>query len=123
MAGGIDEVEFVFLSVAGAVEHACGGGFDGDAFFALEVHGVEDLFGFFAVGDGAGAFEEAVGEGRLAVVDMGDDAEVADVGLVHGSSVREGGRTGVGAARVRLVRASLGEQSSVRQELRCLGRK
>jgi hypothetical protein len=32
-----------------------------------------------AVGDGAGHLQQAVGQGALAVVDVGDDAEVADV--------------------------------------------
>jgi hypothetical protein len=35
------------------------------------------------VRDDAGALDEAVGQGGLAVIDVGDDAEVADVGAVH----------------------------------------
>ena len=62
------------------VHHADGVGLDGDAAFALEVHGVEDLGLHLARGDGAGELEEPVGEGGLAVIDVGDDGEVADVG-------------------------------------------
>ena len=36
-----------------------------------------------AVGDGVCELEEAVGKGRLAVVDMGDDAEVTNFTLIH----------------------------------------
>jgi len=44
----------------------------------LAAHGVH-----LARGDGAGSIEQAVGERGLAVVDVGDNAEVADVVLVH----------------------------------------
>lgn len=84
MAGGVDQVEDVVTAVLGGVVHADGGGFDGDAFFALQVHAVQDLLLHFAVGDGAGELQEAVGEGGFAVVYVGDDAEVADVALCHG---------------------------------------
>src|SRR5262249_52791409 len=42
------------------------------------VHGVEDLAAEVALADGAGLEEELVAEGALAVVDVGDDGEVAD---------------------------------------------
>ena len=76
--GGVDEVEFVGLPVARGVGHGDGVGLDGDAALALEVHVVEQLVALVALGDGAGQLEEAVGKGGLAVVDVRDDAEVAD---------------------------------------------
>jgi len=110
VAGGVDEVELVgaggersqwfrssyesLRTNGGRPEgvrgpsHADGGGFDGDAALAFEVHGVEDLFGHLARGNGAGELEEAVGEGGFAVVDVGDDAEVADPPEVgHGAGL------------------------------------
>ena len=51
---------------------------DGDAAFAFEVHAVEDLVAEIALGDGAGLEQELVGQRALAVVDVGDDGEVAD---------------------------------------------
>ena len=60
------------------VKDGDGGGLDGDAAFALEVHGVEHLGFHLARLEGAGQFKEAVGERRLAMVDMRDDGEVAD---------------------------------------------
>ena len=59
-----------------------GVGLDRDPALALEVHGVEDLVAELPRLHRPAALDEAVGERRLAVVDVGDDAEVADV--VHG---------------------------------------
>ena len=53
-------------------------GLDGDAPLALEVHRVEVLRPHVAGVDGAGELEDAVGQRRLPVVDVGDDAEVAE---------------------------------------------
>jgi len=83
VAGGVDEVQLIGFAVLGLVHHADGVGFDGDAAFAFEVHGVEDLRLHFTGGDGAGKFEQAIGEGGLAVVDVRDDREVAYVGRIH----------------------------------------
>jgi hypothetical protein len=54
-------------------------GFDRDATFAFEVHGIQDLGHHFALGEGTGMFQKAIGEGGLAVVDVGDDGEVSNV--------------------------------------------
>jgi hypothetical protein len=59
---------------------------DRDAALALEVHRVEHLRAHLALRHGVRELEDAVGERRLAVVDVRDDREVADVLLVHGSS-------------------------------------
>ena len=53
-------------------------GFDGDAALALQVHRVEDLLHHFALRERAGDFEQAVGQRRLAVVDVRNDREIAD---------------------------------------------
>ena len=75
MPGGIDDVDGVVAPVDGGVL-----GLDGDAFLALEVHGVHGALGEFLMGlDGAAGLEEFVHEGGLAVVDVGDDGDVADL--------------------------------------------
>ena len=51
---------------------------DGDAALALEVHRVEHLRLHLARLEGAGDLEKAVGQRRLAVVDVRDDREIAD---------------------------------------------
>ena len=83
VAGGVDEVELVGAAVAGGEGHADGLGLDGDALLALQVHGVEHLRGHIALRDRAGLLEKPVGERRFAVVDVGDDAEVANAGWFH----------------------------------------
>ena len=52
---------------------------DGDAALALDVHRVEHLLDHVALGDGAGRLDQPVGERRFAMVDMGDDGEIADI--------------------------------------------
>ncbi len=54
-------------------------GEDGDAALALELVGVHDALGEGLVGaEGAGLAEKLVDEGGLAVVDVGDDGDVAN---------------------------------------------
>jgi hypothetical protein len=71
--------------VAGRVFHAHGLRLDRDAALALELHLVEHLWAMFARVDGARHLEDAIGQRRLPMVDVGDDREVADVrcGLAH----------------------------------------
>ena len=83
MAGGVDEVEHIggFLVFIG---HGDRGGLDGDAALPFEVHGIKELLLGLTGGDGSGQLHEAVGQGALAMIDMGDDGEVSDVfGFYH----------------------------------------
>src|ERR1700690_976017 len=57
--------------------------FNGDAPLALEIHRVEHLRRHFALSERAGEFEQAVGKSGLAVVNVRDDAKIADVLRVH----------------------------------------
>ena len=75
----VDQVELVALP-----DDAHGLRLDRDPALALELHRVEQLLAHLAAGDGLGELEDAVGERRLAVVDVRDDREVADLALVHG---------------------------------------
>ena len=54
-----------------------------DPALALEVHLVEHLFGHLAGRDRPGDLKQPVCECALAVVDVGNDAEIADAGLLH----------------------------------------
>ena len=56
---------------------------DGDAPLALEIHGVEHLGLHLAGLERAGELEEAICQGRLAVVDVGDDREITNETLIH----------------------------------------
>ena len=73
VTGRVDEVQDVVVPVQADVL-----GLDGDPALPLEVHRVEVLRPHVARVDRPGELEDAVGEGRLPVVDVGDDAEVAE---------------------------------------------
>src|SRR5579862_6602094 len=68
--------------VRGLVEDSDRLGLDRDSAFTLELHRVEHLGPHQPRVDGMGELEDAVGQRRLAVVDVGDDREVADVSLI-----------------------------------------
>ena len=80
--GRVEEVEQVRLPVARLVAHRNGVGLDRDAALLLQVHRVEELVVERPRVDGLRELHDAVRERRLAVVDVRDDAEVADVGEV-----------------------------------------
>jgi len=82
----IDEVELVELAILVLVPQADGLGLDGDATFALEIHPVEHReILVIALLHCSRRLEQALGQGALAVIDVGDDAEVADemLGMRH----------------------------------------
>src|SRR5581483_8586101 len=83
VTGGVDQMKLVGLAVVLArIEHADRLGLDRDAALALELHRVEHLGAHRARVDRVGQLEDAVGQRRLAVVDVRDDREVPDVSLV-----------------------------------------
>ena len=87
VARGVDEVQGVSFPVPGLVVETYGAGLDGDAALAFQVHVVEDLILHDALLHRAALFDEAVGEGGLAVVDMGNDGKIADIFLVDHRSL------------------------------------
>ena len=85
MAGGINEIEVIGFAVIGFIIQRDGAGLDGDTALPLQLHIIQDLIFHITLGNRFGGFQDAVGEGALAVIDMGDDAEIADVVLIaHG---------------------------------------
>ncbi len=85
MARRVHEIEDIALAVLGLVGQPHGLGLDGDAAFALDIHGIEHLLLHFARGQAAAKLNQAVGQRGFAMVDMGDDGKVADFGQVgHG---------------------------------------
>ena len=83
VAGGVHDVDLHAAVPNGRVL-----GQDRDALLALEVHRVHDAIGHVLVlPEGAGLPEHRVHERRLAVVDVGDDGDVADV-LAQGHPAR-----------------------------------
>ena len=78
VAGGVHQVDQMLGPVGAAIGEAHGLRLDRDAALALELHRVEHLAGHLALLQAAAALDQPVGEGRLAVVDVGDDRDVAD---------------------------------------------
>src|SRR5574340_223025 len=113
----VDQVEGVLLAVAGAVGQGNGLTLDRDAAFALDVHIVEDLVLEGPFVGYAGKLDETVGECGLALIDMGDDAEIANA--VHDGygypstkkalrTYREGFRTVKGPGLLQLLEQVFG---------------
>ncbi len=86
VSGRIDQIQAVLVAIRRTVMQTDAFGLDGDAALAFEVHRIEQLGGHFALADGASEFEEAVGQRGLTVVDVRDDAEIADETRIHGYS-------------------------------------
>ena len=93
VAGGVDQVELV-VDALEPVRETHGLRLDRDPALALEIHLVEVLLAHVAVGDGVRELEQAIGQRRLAVVDVRDDAEVPDVAVVRSPRSRRAYRTG-----------------------------
>ena len=73
VARGIDDVETGFLPL-----HRGAFGENGDAAFTFQVVGIHDAFGNLLIGaERTGLLEKLIDQGCLAVVDMGDDGDVA----------------------------------------------
>jgi hypothetical protein len=96
VARGVDEVEGIFAAVRRLVGQAHRLALDGDAPFPLDVHGIEDLVLEIPFRHDVGGLDEPVGEGRFAVVDMGDDAEISDMFHECPGGRRKGPRFGSG---------------------------
>ena len=84
VAGRVDEVEAVGLAVLGRVLEPDRAGLDRDALLALEIHRIEDLARHLARVDRVGQLQQSIGQCRLAMIDVGDDREVAQAVLGDG---------------------------------------
>ena len=79
MSRRIDKIEYIVFAVACLIRHSHGREFYGDTSFALQIHRVEKLVFHIAFRNLPGHFHNAVGKGRLTVVDMRDYAEISDI--------------------------------------------
>ena len=79
MAGRVDEVQVVLPLVGRPVMHLDRVQLDRDPTLLLQVHVVQDLVELhLARSDRPRPFKEPVGDRGFPVIDVGDDAEVAD---------------------------------------------
>ena len=95
MSGSVNEIELVILFVLCLIGEADCLRLDRDSALPFEVHAVEQLLDHFALINRSRLLHEAVGEGGLSMVDVSDDAEVADVLCVHGVMVAQDGERGL----------------------------
>jgi len=79
MPGGVDEVQLELVSVLTRVGQADRLALDRDPPLPLYVHVVEDLVPELPVVHEVRILDEPVGKRGLAVIDMGNDAEVSDL--------------------------------------------
>ena len=80
----VDQVQHIFLAVSSGPAHACGLGLDRDSPLTLQVHFVEELGAHLPGGKRLRRLKQAIGERTFAMVDVSDDAKVADAaGIGH----------------------------------------
>ena len=79
MARGVDQVEGIGFAIRRLVVEADGTGLDGDATLPFQIHVIEDLIFHDTLFDGTTLFDQTVGERGFAVVNMGNDGEIANV--------------------------------------------
>ena len=83
VSGRVDQIQHVRLPVFRRVVQTDGMGFDGDSALALEIHRVEHLRLHLACLQGPGRLEKAIGQRRLAVIDVRDDGKIANALRIH----------------------------------------
>ena len=89
MSRGVDEIEFELFSAFRRIGEADRLALNRDAAFAFQIHRIEELVAELAIGDAKRLLDDPIGECRFAVVDVGDDAEIADI--FHFFTVRKTG--------------------------------
>ncbi len=90
MSGRIDQIEDIFIAVICLIDDAAGLRLDRDTSLALQFHIIQDLRLHFALCKQARLFDDAVGQCRLTMIDVGDDTKVSYELLIdrHKYSVR-----------------------------------
>ena len=83
MSGCIDEVQMINLTIFRFVIKGYTLGLDRNSTLPLYIHAVKHLGGHFPVTQGAAQLYEPVGQGRLAMVYMGNYRKIPDVILIH----------------------------------------
>jgi hypothetical protein len=63
--------------------------FNGNAFLSFQVHIIQHLVHHLALVNGLGHFQQAVSERTFAMVNVRNDAEVADIFLVNRHSKKD----------------------------------
>ena len=83
MAGGVDQIENIVLAVLCMIIQGDGVSLNGNAALPLQIHIVKQLILHIPQRHRLGLLQNPVSQGAFAVVDMGHDAEIADVVLCN----------------------------------------
>ena len=79
MTGGVYQIENIFIAVFGTIGHMNSFAFDGDTTFPLQLHTVKDLLNHLPLFKDTCLFQNSVGQGAFAMVNMCNDTEIPDV--------------------------------------------
>ncbi len=79
VTGGINEVQYIFLTIVGIVYQSCRLQLNGYASLTLKVHAVKYLILHFPLREHPGFFYQPVGQGRFAVIYMSYYAKIPDI--------------------------------------------
>jgi hypothetical protein len=82
MPGSIDKIESV-IDTLKRVVHGDRMRLDGNAFFTLQIHRIQQLILHLALFDRLGHFQQPIGQSCFSVVDVRNNAEIPNVPL-HG---------------------------------------
>lgn len=93
MTGGINKVQLIRLSVPRRVFQRDALRLDRDPPLTLKVHGIENLICHLPVAETTTVLDKPVGQRGLAMVDVGNDREVAYVAKCRHRYCPEWGRT------------------------------
>ena len=80
---GIKKIQPVSMPIFGQILHRHGVRLNGDSPLPLQIHGVQQLILLIAIFDGAGHFEQSIGQRGLAVIDMRDNAKITSEPASH----------------------------------------
>ena len=82
MTGCIDQIENVFLPIPRAIGQSHGFGLDRNTALAFKFHGIEHLFRHVPLRHHARFLKQPIRQRALAVVNVCDDAKIADCRLI-----------------------------------------
>ncbi len=80
---GIKKIQPVRMPILGQILHRHRVRLNGDSPLPLQIHGVQQLILLIAIFDGASHFEQSIGQRRLAVIDMRNNAKITSEPASH----------------------------------------
>ena len=107
MARSIDQIEHIAFAIGSCVVHPGSLELDRDAPLSFQIHVVEKLLLHISTSHRASVLQQPVSQSRLAVIDMGNDAEVPQArngNVGHALANSPLGRFGV---RIKILRILL----------------